>query len=270
VVSKAIRERGNSTAAALFDKASVFGAVEKQAQALDKAIDEAVARFFGKGKAPVASASKRTNVVKEYERAVQQVANASADKARTQAAVLAKTSPLTEHAPELQAAVARTSLRALAYLESHIPAGRVEGPSATPHLDTPHVSEWEQHMFLDRVRTVEDPRTALRDFAAGRASREQIDALKHVYPKLYAQLVAKVYDELSTAKTHLPYQKILQLSAVLGQPLDPSLNPAFIAAVGKADTTPPQGKRPPPMASGPPFKTTSMIATTTQRVEGLR
>lgn len=272
--SKLIRERGNSTAAVLFDKASAFGAVERQVRRVDADIDNAVAKFFGKKaeapqlKAPAGTVAPKEAPAKEFERRVQEVAAAAADKPRASAVVLAKTSPIAEHMPNVRAAIADTSSRAVTYLQAHIPEGRVEQFSATPQLDKPSVSDIQRQQFLDRARTVSNPLSAVADFSKGKASREQIEALRVVYPKIYAQLSQKVDDELASRKAPVPYQKVIQLSSILGRPLSASQDPAFILALGQADKSHPQGNKPPHMASGPPFKTSTMLQTTTQRVEG--
>lgn len=272
--SKLIRERGNSTAAVLLDKASAFGAVERQIKRVDTEIDNAVAKFFGKHaeapklKAPAEVKAPKESPAKEYERRVQEVTAAVADKPRAAALVLAKTQPLADHMPTVRSAIADTAMRATAYLESHMPAGRVEEFSATPHLDKPSVSDIQRQQFLDRARTVSNPMSAVQDFARGRASREQIEALRVVYPKLYQQLVARVDDQLASRKTPVPYQKVIQLSSVLGRGLSATQDPMFIMALNKADMAQaPKGKAP-AMPSAPPFKTSTMLQTTTQRVEG--
>lgn len=261
-----VRERGNAVTAVLFDKLAALGAIDRQAAKVDGAIDKGVRRFF-KGERPSSSSSAKAseNPTQEYERRVREVRDAQVDPVRAKAKALAKVGNVAEHAPQTVDSYSKVAARAISFLATRIPKGRVDPYSPTPHLEKPAVSELERDRFLDFARAVDNPTFVVKEFQKGTVTRDQVQALKAVYPKLYDQIVARVGTQLTEQKEPMPYQKLVQLSTLLDKPLDETMTPKFIRDM-QASNPPPQAPPPPP-PSGPPPQTVKMSQTSMQRIE---
>jgi hypothetical protein len=72
------------------------------------------------------------------------------------------------------------------------------------------ISRWNSY-----VDVVEDPVAAVKKMGTGQIAQESLEALRTVYPQMYAEFQAKMLERLGTEKK-LSYQKKLQLSKILG------------------------------------------------------
>jgi hypothetical protein len=90
------------------------------------------------------------------------------------------------------------------------------------------VSDADKASFLRTVQAVNDPRSVVRDMQHGRVSKEGVDALRAVYPKLYGDVQTKVLEQVAGARKPLTYQQRQQVALLTGTPTDPALKPASI------------------------------------------
>lgn len=231
--SKIVRTRGNSTAAVMLDKLSAISGVERAAQTVDREIDRGVAGFFGTGKRVPPKVRFRAisggeDSKKEYQARVEAVAKSVAAADGHADGIASKTADLQAHAPETSAAFQRTALTATAYLAQQIPAGHKDFRSLQPQFQTPRVSDSEEYRFNRVFDAVHDPTTVLESMAKGRVSHDQVEAVKAVYPKLFAEMQTKVVEHLHSMKAPLAYDKRVQLGILLDVPTDATLDPDFI------------------------------------------
>ncbi len=107
-----------------------------------------------------------------------------------------------------------------------------------PHMNAsamgrePSVSRVEADRFMRSVRALEDPTVVLDDAIKGQLNRETVEAVKAVYPSMFAEMQSKVMDEyadLAATGKQLPYAQRLQIGTLLEIPTDPSLEPDMIA-----------------------------------------
>ncbi len=63
---------------------------------------------------------------------------------------------------------------------------------------------------------VEQPARVLKNMAQGYVSPEQVEALKAVYPAMYADLQQKIGERLATWNKPLTFQQKLAFTAILG------------------------------------------------------
>ncbi|MBP9863316.1 MAG: hypothetical protein KBD62_35555, partial [Kofleriaceae bacterium] len=101
----------------------------------------------------------------------------------------------------------------------------------------PPVSTAAATAFARIVRVAEDPVSALHDLSAGTLTSDQADALKTIYPRLYGEVQARVFDQVAKHGSEIPYRTRVRLSVLFGAALDPSIG--SIAAL-QADQPPAQ------------------------------
>ncbi len=135
-------------------------------------------------------------------------------------------------APAVANEVRAVGTRAATFLRSKLPAERISEYDAQPLLKRKgaRVSDSEMAKYLRYVQAVERPRTVIDALARGHVSREGIEALKAVYPRMYADLVGRLELNLAQSTKRLSRSQLVQLSIACGRPLDPTMAPEFIAA----------------------------------------
>jgi hypothetical protein len=77
--------------------------------------------------------------------------------------------------------------------------------------------------FERYVQAVDHPLSVLEDFENGTVTREHIEAIQEVYPKLYQQVRQTAFNRMRDVTDPLPYNKVIQLSILLNLPGDDSL-----------------------------------------------
>ena len=147
--------------------------------------------------------------------------------------------------PELATAFEERLQRAVGYLEQHRPKVTRRPYSGRP----PIVDPVEAAKFERRYEAVVHPEMVLNRLKDGRLTVEHVEALREVYPKHYQALVDGIQeamveaDEKGKAPSH---NDRVKLSILLGQPLDASLEPSHLQAMGSV-----YGGSPEQAANGP-------------------
>lgn len=224
---KVVRERGNAVAASLLNKMHALYGVEQAAQRVDRQIERGVTGLLKAG----GEVRKRVAPFPSHAESVKAVARAVADADGHADAIERATADIAEHAPNTANAFQRTAISATSFLASKIPPSARRFHSPTPHAETPRVSDADADKFARYVQAVHDPVGILDDMKRGQVSREQVEAVKAVYPKLYQQIVQRIQSDMSERKTPVPYETRKQMSILFGTPLDPTLTPAFVKAM---------------------------------------
>lgn len=148
---------------------------------------------------------------------------------------------------EVAAKALATQQRAVDYLLTKIPPAPQAASTLQPHLDPAQPPPAEMAKFLRTFDAVSDPTTVLKSLEKGDITPEQVDALRVVYPEMYAQVQRTITAAVAEqGDKKLPYGKVLALSQLFNTPLDPSLQPAFVAAQQAAIAAPPEAVQPPP------------------------
>lgn len=141
----------------------------------------------------------------------------------------ASTSKLSGVAPNLSQAMQTKAATAIQFLYSKAPKRPAPQGIIVQKPWKPSEAElarWERY-----YRAVQDPMVALDDFENGSLSYESVEVLKAVYPKLYEDIAREISEEVATLKGPLPYEKRLQLSVLLGVPVDSTTTPQFAQAL---------------------------------------
>jgi hypothetical protein len=133
--------------------------------------------------------------------------------------------PLTNIAPVTASAVAGTAQRAVAYLQSKLPAVPPEAPLVAKWLPSPT----EVEGFTRSLEAVQNPMSVLAHAAAGTLTPDAVLAVKSVYPGLYQRIQAGVIDKLTDSPATVPYRQRVMLSLLVGTDLDGTMSQGAVA-----------------------------------------
>lgn len=144
-------------------------------------------------------------------------------------------------APGTATGLVAARVRARDFLLEKAPRELLGDDPLQPHLKRPVPSRPELEKFARYMRTVDDPLSVLDDLNDGRLSKEQVEALRVVYPAVYADLEKRIVEKLTDSTERVPYLKRVQLGLLLGIPTDKSLQPHRVAMSQAIYAPPGQG-----------------------------
>jgi len=151
--------------------------------------------------------------------------------------------PLTDIAPDIAGSMSKTTVVATQFLRSKMP---VLGQSS-PFTEAYKPSQSEIARFNRYVQTVENPLKVMDQLRRGDLTKESMETLQTVYPKLLSQMQNSIMEKMSDKTiAKMPYQQKLLVSAFLGTDLTTSLSQQNIAAAQIAGSPPPQAPAPRP------------------------
>jgi hypothetical protein len=172
-----------------------------------------------------------------YERRVNELTDIRANPERVAVNVNKSLGDVQTVAPNLSASIALRATQNASYLLDRIPAGTLNLRSYTPHLVGPSVTDREIDKFGEMWSGVQAPLSILDDLRDGSLTREKVEAVKMTYPRIFAEIQARVLQGLAEMKHPPSYRARGQLDLLLdlnGQ-AEPSLSPAFLARGGEID-----------------------------------
>lgn len=124
----------------------------------------------------------------------------------------AVTSPFTQDAPNIQQALAAKIANATNYLQNEIPRTKSAINPMDPHQYVP--TDREMSQYQRKVHTVLDPLSAIDELKHGTITKEHVQALDAVYPKLTNALRQQVMHKLGN--TTVPLKQRAALSLFMG------------------------------------------------------
>jgi hypothetical protein len=136
---------------------------------------------------------------------------------------------LARGAPKTSGSMVATVNAGAQYLQANRPAP-LNGPSLIDPMAKPRYSEVETEQFFERVRAVQDPvGTLCEAIETGMIGEHEIDAVKSVYPNLYADMQRKVLEEISSPREKpIDYDKAVAVAKIFGLPVDPTTSPESV------------------------------------------
>jgi hypothetical protein len=122
---------------------------------------------------------------------------------------------------------------AVAFLASKLPRKPDLPGMGHPYRegDTWQPSDMEMRGWARYVAAVEDPHGIVERLATGEVTPEDAEAMRSVYPEMYAQVQTEIMGQLGELRARLPYQRRLALSIFSGVPVDPALDPRVLAVL---------------------------------------
>lgn len=139
--------------------------------------------------------------------------------------------PISMAAPKTASAVGESLVHAVQFLNSKLPKSpyEVHVPGAPEPEWTP--SSMQMAKFERYLQAVENPMSILHELESNAVTKEHIEAIKVVYPKLYNYVRQVTYDKIQKHGKKIPYAKKIQLGLLLDIPTDSSLIGKNIAAL---------------------------------------
>lgn len=124
--------------------------------------------------------------------------------------------------PKIAQNYAMKSTQALNYLYSEIP----KPPAYNPLFGAPKwkPSDHEIKTFSRKAEIVSNPLSVIEHLKNGTLTREHVEALKTVYPKLYKNISDRIFQNLSEKPKNFPYQTRLKLAMLMETNQDSSLS----------------------------------------------
>ena len=140
--------------------------------------------------------------------------------------------PLSYAAPQTAAAVGEKAISAVNFLMSKVPKNPYEAVFPTGGEPEYEPSSMELAKFERYLQVVDNPLSVLDDIETGLLTKEHVEALKAVYPRLYMKIREEALEQMSEESAQkMSYAKKVQLSMLLDIPGDSSLLGKNIAAL---------------------------------------
>lgn len=175
-------------------------------------------------------------------------------------------------APNTTTAAVGSLARARQYLLDNAPTDPLDGDPLQPHLKPSNANPVELQKYARKWAAVDDPLgTIERGLATGQLTREEVEAIRTVYPVTWEDIRQKVFDQLAESKDRLPYEKRIRLGILFDLPTDKSLRPDQIARTQALYRVTLPGERAaqgPPQPAAAPQQLARSHATPAQAIEG--
>jgi hypothetical protein len=157
--------------------------------------------------------------------------------------------------PALVDSIAATEERKLQYLFDKAP--KPDAPNGLLEKKWSGPSPMEIRGFARIVNATEDPAGVIERVAAGAmVMPDEIDAIKHVYPRLYDEARMRVVTMAADKPTtNLPRARRVQLSLLFDLPLDGTMRPEYVQMLQQGNKASAQQQMAPQQPQQPPTPT---------------
>jgi hypothetical protein len=220
----------------------------------------------GLGSVGGAAESKRA----QYQRRAEALATLQGNPAQVADRVGNAVGPFATAAPKTVAGATQTAMAGLNFLASKLPPSRRDEFSLQPQLQPrSRASDAEISQFMRYTQAIDDPLVVLREAKSGTLTRDHVEAVKTVYPRLYDEIRGEVMQSLIDSKSPLPYARRIQLGILLDIPTDKTLSPEFLTAIQATYTSAEQaGAESPPPSLTRALNVAGTEQTATQEASG--
>lgn len=256
--NKMLRTYGNQTAAVALNHIAGIEGVQRAAAHFDSLLGRDVGAVVGKKSGAISRVSQpRAEAI-----AKGLLENPEALQARVASFV---GTGLRDVAPKTAAAVGDVATRALTFLATRAPKDRSVVNGAQPRTESREPSRQETMRFSRYVEAIDDPLIVVKGLRNGNVTREHVEAVREVYPRLYAVMQGRLAEEVAKLPKALPYPTRVALSVLFDTPLDASMRPDIIAGI-QSQYMQPKSQRMPPSR---PLNVSSIThAPASARIEG--
>ena len=156
---------------------------------------------------------------------------------------------LRQVAPRVADATTAVATRAVMHLQAIAP--RPPSPVNALQPEKRSITPQQAASFAKSIDAVKDPTILVRQVVSGQVSRETVEAVRAVYPSLFAVMQGRLLDEVAKLPRELPYPTRVSLSVLFDVALDASMKPAVIAGLQSQYSAPSHGGTPPPRPLNP-------------------
>lgn len=231
---------GDMLAADLLDRAASVMGVRTVAARTEAAVSRGISEVIGKaandnavGIAPPRVTVKRPSGTprEQYDKISSQLRQVTTNPARLVENVSRGVGNMHDVSPRLTDALVATTMRGMDYLATKLPKGHADPYALQPQFQKERVADADVSRFMRSYDAVNTPLSVFDEARKGTLTRDHVEALKVVYPDLYANLRSQVLERLVSSRSELPYAKRIQLGILLDIPADKTLSPEFIQAI---------------------------------------
>lgn len=135
-------------------------------------------------------------------------------------------------APQTHLASQAVLSSAISFLQQKLPVSYSSKGALSEMLKKNYKpSTLEMAKFERYLSAIENPLSVLDDLEKGKVSRDSIEAIQAVYPKLYEKIQIEVMTSIQDSPDMIDYKKRLQLGVLLNIPTDAALVPSNIEAL---------------------------------------
>lgn len=260
--NKLLRTYGDQMGAIALDKLSRLESVQRAAQKFDASLGSAVASLGGRAGLPSGAAPVTSKRALEVAKSV--LTNPETLQSRVSSFV---GTSLGEVAPRTNDATGSVAIRALTFLATRAPKPPPAINTLQPSMDARKPSATEVARFAKYVEAIDDPTVVVKGLRSGQVSRDQVEAVKQVYPKLFAVMQGRIQEEIGKLPKELPYPTRVALSVMFDIPLDASMRPEIVRGLQQQYAPPSAAKQPKPLSRPLQMKGISGIAPASARLE---
>ena len=221
-----------------FKKIAVYSQIERSGNAVNNAIDSSATGFFKNIGTPVTPSSLNAVANSALSRAnfqgnkpkdpntsfanIGDNLNSLSDGQNFINTMQNKLALLQRYAPDTSSASATVLSNAVNFLKSKMPVDpKISNPFQTSQWTPSSVQKAQFERYLNAV---ENPMSVIKDLKNGSISPEAVEALKAVYPKVFAQVQTSFLEKAHDNKGELTYNQRVRLGTLLGISTDSSLN----------------------------------------------
>jgi hypothetical protein len=221
----------NMSDEALYAAINMAPRVEKAIKSQDKVINGTFKNFFEGAKQldKVATVAGIFALNQDHEKKMDELAEIATNPEKLAEVVSQNTQGLVEADSDVQFAVADSTMKAVAFLQSKMPKRPIQDNifGKTPYRP----SDSELSKFNRYIKAIDAPLSILNDFQSRVLQPESVEAVSAIYPKLYEKIKKQAFDAASKEGRKISYQDKLQLAILLQMPVDASMSPESIRSL---------------------------------------
>ena len=227
----------------LYNRFRVLSGVETANLTMNKAILKSAKGFLGKvgwskAVAPVSSkllldsplavrdGKKPKTEQDAFDNVTKQLDDLKADPKKIQD--ITTNEPIRVAAPNTYSGMKGVVSRALVFLDSKLPRLMNVNPLLRKKYKP---SNQDMFKFKKYLQAIQDPMAVLKDFGKGKISRESVEAIRFVYPDIYARIRAEVMKDIHAHPESVDYKQRLLLGILMDAPTDLALMPDSIRSL---------------------------------------
>ena len=240
---------GNVAAAVTLDKAARMATIQRASSSVADDVTTGLQKFF-------AGEMKAEALPRLTPQAIDNIQAHLSDPAAQAKGLQQHLGNMPNFAPQLAQQVALTHSRAVSYLAANIPKPLATANSMQPQLQKKRYAPQDLTRFARIHQVVADPAIVPKLLGTGQLTHDHVTALKEVYPAIYSEIQNLVQQKVSTSKKAYSYSQRCALSLLFDEPLDATMNPAFIQDVQASYAANPEPPSPGAKAPKRPLKLT--------------